>query len=411
MMDTLPSDGTDDQSRPPPHQNWSGSLAFRPARFVEPADEEALSALVRRAAREERSVRPVGSAHSSTPIIATDDTLVSLGNLRRLEDWDGARCQATVGSGAKLIDIGKELAGVGLTFPNYGDVASQTVAGVIATGTHGSGRELHNLSMMMIGGRLVTSAGEIREFSFEHDPDFVRALRVSLGALGILSAVRLQLVPLFDLHRQEWCLGTDDCMERLEAMSLENRNIDFYWYPRSDVVKLRCLNRPGNAPDYSGFARLVEDLTGPAHEVIAKHTGISQRFEEMEYALPIEAGPACFAEVRRRMKGKWRRIVGWRVLYRFIKADDSWLSEAFGRDTVAISLHQNASLPFQRFFADLEPIFRNYGGRPHWAKKHSLVSEDLRPLYPMWDRFAALRRSMDPERVFGTPYLDSLLGS
>lgn len=69
---------------------------------------------------------------------------------------------------------------------------------------------------------------------------------------------------------------------------------------------------------------------------------------------------------------------------------------AFGRPTVAISLHQNATLPFWDYFGDIEPLFREYGGRPHRAKKHTLRAGDLRPLYPEWDRLRKIRRQMTP---------------
>jgi FAD/FMN-containing dehydrogenase len=84
--------------------------------------------------------------------------------------------------------------------------------------------------MVLIGGRFVTADGEVREVSFEQDPDFIRALRVSFGTLGVFSSMRLQLEPIYDLHRQEWCCQIDDCLSRLDEISRENRNFDFYWY-------------------------------------------------------------------------------------------------------------------------------------------------------------------------------------
>ncbi len=126
--------------------------------------------------------------------------------------------------------------------------------------------------------------------------------------------------------------------------------------------------------------------------------------------MPAEAGPECLGKLRARIKERWRRSVGWRLLFRYIKADDSWLSEAYGRNSVSISLHQNATLPYWDFFLDLEPIMRDHGGRPHWAKKHSLRAAELRPLYPMWDRFLALRQEMDPGGRFLTRYLRGLFG-
>jgi FAD/FMN-containing dehydrogenase len=130
----------------------------------------------------------------------------------------------------------------------------------------------------------------------------------------------------------------------------------------------------------------------------------------MEFALPLERGIACFQEVRQRVKERWRATVGWRVLVRTIAADDAYLSLANGRTTVTISLHQNSTLAYQDYFDDIEPIFRAYDGRPHWGKKHSLHAPELRPLYPEWDRFLALRHRHDPGGVFLNGYLCDLLG-
>jgi FAD/FMN-containing dehydrogenase len=66
-------------------------------------------------------------------------------------------------------------------------------------------------------------------------------------------------------------------------------------------------------------------------------------------------------------------------------------------------------LPFEPYFSHIEPIFRAYGGRPHWGKKHNLSAEDLRPLYPKWDEFAAIRCRLDPDGVFLSPSQRRLL--
>jgi FAD/FMN-containing dehydrogenase len=390
-------------------ENWSGSLRFSPQRIETPQTESALAELVREAAKSGMSIRPVGSGHSSTPIFATEGILVSLGHFQGLKRYDLAGKIAVLAAGTEVGQVGKLLHSVGLALPTYGDVATQTIAGVISTGTHGSGRDLWNLSMTCIGGRAVTAAGEIFEFTFEENPDFVRGFRVSLGTLGILTEVTLRLMPDVALRRQEWCTDHDRSIGRIDELSRDNHSFDFYWYPRSDEVKLRCINLPERAPDYSDFAKLVEDRTGPSFEVVPKHSGLPDRFDEMEYSIPAAHGLACFEELRGRIKGKWRRIVGWRLLYRFIKADDSWLSEAYGRETVSISLHQNSSLHWREFFRDLEPIFWAHEGRTHWAKKHTLKATELRDLYPMWQPAMELRRQMDPNGTLLTPYLRELL--
>jgi len=386
--------------------NWSGSLRFSPSRIERPGSEEEVRQIVKRSCERGEVIRPVGAGHSSTPIIETEDVLLSLDGYRGLVGYDEERCQATVRAGTTLKEAGGFLADVGMAFHTLGDINVQTVVGAICTGTHGSGKSLKNLASILIGGRMVTAQGEIMEFS-QQDEDLLRAMRVSLGALGIFTEVKLQLVPSYSLRRQEWCSTIDSCLENLHDLIESNRHFDFYWYPRSDRVKLRTYNLPGESYADLPYAELVEDRTGASHLVIPKVRTL--RFNEMEYFLPLENAVDCFEEVRRRVKNDHRREVAWRVLFRTITPDDAYLSGSYGRETATIALLHNASLPFWRYFQDLEPVLLEYGGRPHWAKKHTLRARDLRALYPEWDTFVRIREKLDPQGVFLSPYLRGLL--
>ncbi|MBU6281605.1 oxidoreductase, partial [bacterium] len=92
--------------------------------------------------------------------------------------------------------------------------------------------------------------------------------------------------------------------------------------------------------------------------------------------------------------------VEWPVEFRTLAADRSWIGPASGRATVTISLHQGADLPCEEFFRDCEPIFLAHGGRPHWGKRHFRDGAWAREAYPSWERFAALRRELDPHGTF-----------
>jgi FAD/FMN-containing dehydrogenase len=373
-----------------------------------PTSEEDVVALVRAARAAGRTLRPVGTGHSSSEILCTDSVLVR-GELSGIRSSDATAKEVTVGANTTLKDLGSALLEMGFAIHNYGDVDVQTVAGAVATGTHGSGRQLQNLATMLIGARVVTGTGEIADYSIEMHSDILRALRVSLGTLGICTALRIRVLPAYELHRREWCTSADAALSHFDDLADRCRHLDFYWYPRSDEVKLRTLDEPGQLPDSLPYARRVDDQCGPASKILPRTREL--RFEEMEYAVPASAGPNCFSEVRERMKARHRREVAWRVLYRLVRADDAYLSTAHGQDVATISLHHNAGLPFWDFFRDIEPIFRAHGGRPHWAKKHTLRAAELRPLYPQWDRFLDIRRRLDPDGVFLSPQLDALLGA
>ncbi|MDG4801040.1 D-arabinono-1,4-lactone oxidase [Micromonospora sp. WMMD980] len=258
---------------------------------------------------------------------------------------------------------------------NLGDVDYQSIAGATATGTHGTGLGFGNLSTQLTGVRLVTGTGEVLEIDAERNPDLLPAARLSLGALGVVTQVTLDVQPRYDLHRRSWCARLDWTLDHLAERA------------------------PAGTPR--------RDQVGPTHRTIPRHREL--RFEEIEYMLPAEAFPACFAEVRRRVRERHRRVAGWRVLVRTIAPDDIWLSTAYGRPTTTIACLQNTSLPHEEYFHDMAAVFRHHGGRPHWGKKHWLGARELRPRYPRWDDFQAVRRRLDPDGVFLAPDLARLL--
>ncbi|MEV0393566.1 D-arabinono-1,4-lactone oxidase [Polymorphospora rubra] len=396
--------------------NWSGSLSFTPGGYAEPADEEAVCELVRRARADRTKLRPVGSGHSSSPLVRTDGTLVSLDRMAGVIGDDPAAGRATVWAGTKLKALGEGLYDAGLAMDNLGDVDYQSIAGATATGTHGSGLGFGNMSTQVAGVRLVTGGGEILDISARDNADLFAAARLSLGALGVVTRITLDVQPRYELRRRSWCAHVDWTLDHLAELQHTNRNMDFYWYPRSEQTQIRTMNRRDREPDIHPWwagrepgpgGHPPEVQVGPTHRTIPRHREL--RFEEIEYMLPSEAFPACFAEVRRRIRERHRRVAAWRVLVRTVAADDIALSNAYGRATTTIACLQNSSLPYEEYFRDMESVFRQYGGRPHWGKNHWLTARELRPLYPRWDDFRAARRRLDPDGVFLTPDLARLL--
>ncbi|MEO3744257.1 D-arabinono-1,4-lactone oxidase [Plantactinospora sp. B5E13] len=388
-------------------RNWSGSLRFVPGGYVVPESEDEVRALVHRAREDGTTIRPVGSGHSSSPLVRTDGLLLDLRRLAGLLDEDHHRRQATVGAGSQLRDLGERLYDAGLAMDNLGDIDLQTIAGATATGTHGTGLQFGNLSTQVAGARLVTGTGEVLEISADRNPELLPAVRLSLGVLGVLTRITLRLTPVYELRRRTWCADLDWTLDHLAQLQRENRNMDFYWYPRSDLTQVRTLNLVGEEPQLRPPGPYRQDVTGSSHRNIPRHRDL--RFEEIEYMLPSTEFRACFAELRQRIRERHRRYVGWRVLVRTVAADDIPLSNAYGRATTTIACLQNTSLPHDEYFADVETVLRRHGGRPHWGKKHSLTAAELRPLYPGWDAFGRIRRRLDPDGVFLTPDLARLL--
>lgn len=387
-------------------QNWSGRVQCVPAAIERPASEDAIADAVRAAEHAGRTLRVAGSGHSFTPLVATDGVLLSLDELRGVVSVDRDAQRASIRAGTKIADLGADLRASGLALANQGDVDVQALAGALGTGTHGTGATLGSISSQVRGMTIVTGSGEIVSCDAANDPELLEAARVSFGVLGVVTRATMQLVPAYRLHERVWKTAILDCLEHLDEHIRAHRHFEFFWYPHKDYAEMKALD---------ATQRDVDPLDGVKGERIDWSDRVfptvrDLRFNEMEYAVPRDAGEACFRAVRERMRTRHPDVV-WPVEYRTVAADGGWLSPMHGRDSIAISIHQDASLPCDAFFADVEPIFREHGGRPHWGKIHYLRAPELAPLYPMWERFLETRRRLDPRGVFLNPHLREVLGA
>jgi FAD/FMN-containing dehydrogenase len=392
--------------------NWSGSVSFQPAETCHPQSREDLRLLVEQARSGGRTIRPVAHGHSSMPLSKTSEMLVDVRGISGVVECDRASLTARIRAGTGLAELGPALASCGLALENYGDVDYQSIGGVLATGTHGTGLRLGNFPSNLLGFELVTGTGEVVEVG-PADSDELRAGRLNLGALGMISEVTLKLVPAIELHRLEWCVHIDECLDRWDDLVAENRNFDFYWHPRRDEAQIRILNPVGETPsalvnELAPGGRFRKELVGPAHEVQPQDRGM--KFDEMEHSLPISSFREAFDQTRERVKEVHRRVVGWRVLCRTVAPDDGFLSPFLDRESATIAHLQNATLPWREYFDDMEPRMRSLGGRPHFGKKHSARAADLRAMGLELDRFNEVRRGFDPDGIFLNDHLRDLLG-
>lgn len=390
--------------------NWSGSVVCRPRQLLLPESEAEVAQIVRQAAVDEQTVRVAGSGHSFTPLCASDDVLLSLDRLAGIESVDVDTGQAWIRGGTKLHYLGGPLAEQGLALANQGDVDVQAIAGVVSTGTHGTGATLGSISTQVTGLRLVTASGDIVECSPESDTQLFRAAQVALGALGVIASVRIQLLPVYRLHEVVRREPLADVLENLDERIAANRHFEFFWYSADDAAVTKMLN-PTERPATTGPADDVANSNAERERVDESWrifpTVRERKFNEMEYAVPAERGVECFLEIRELMRTK-HPDVAWPVEYRTVAADDILLSVAQGRATVTLSIHQGANLPHAAFFADAEAIFRRYQGRPHWGKMHSLESGELCRLYEHWEPFQTVRERLDPQGRFLNAHLRGL---
>jgi FAD/FMN-containing dehydrogenase len=394
--------------------NWSGSVTCQPQTIERPASEAELVALINQAREADYTVRVLGTGHSFVPLCASGGMLISLDRLQGLISTDRETRRATVWGGTKLHQMGEPLRQAGMAMENMGDIDRQAIAGAISTGTHGTGRGIGNISTQVVGLRLVLASGEVFDCSTEAEPEIFKAGQVSLGALGVISQVTLRLLPAYRLHERTWIAPFAACFDQLDDLIARNRHSEFFWLPQEDVCAIKTLNPTEAEPQTIGESQAVSgrlvrymkpERIDHSHLIFPSERNIL--FNEMEFALPAADGSDCLLEIRRLMREKYPEVA-WPLEYRTVGADDIYLSPAYGRETVTISIHQAHDLPYQAFFADAEAIFRNHHGRPHWGKIHSHTARQLRDLYPRWDQFQQVRRRLDSGEWFTNDYLRSL---
>jgi FAD-linked oxidoreductase len=426
-------------------RNWAGNERAD-ADVVQPGSADEVAAVLTAAAAAGRRVRPIGSGHSFTGIGRPEDVQLVCAGLAEIGEVsdDGL---VTVGAGVPLHRLNAELVRRGWSLTNLGDIDRQTVAGAIATGTHGTGAGFGGLATQVRGLTLVTPSGDVLRCDATHEPEVFSAARVGLGALGVVVEVTLQAVPAFALRAVEGPGTLTAAIEGFDELMTGTDHVEFYWFPHTDVTLLKCNTRvplgEGLSPlprwravwddeilSNGAFAgvvaagRRVPALIPPLARMSAKALGartwtdhshrvfVSRRrvrFLEMEYAILRADAAAVLAELRRVHEANdWR--AAFPVEVRVAAADDIPLSTASGRESAYIAAHVPAGTDPGPWFAALESIAGEVSGRPHWGKLHGLDASVLRTRYPRFGEFVAVRDRLDPEGVLSNAYLDRVLG-
>ena len=411
--------------------NWSGSVTAT-AQIVRPQSEDELAALVRGA----HTLRVTGAGHSFMPLCESGELIVSLDDMAGELQVAADRQTARIPAGWSIRRLTAALWEEGLALANQGDVNPQSLAGAMATGTHGTGVELGSLATFARGFRLISADGAAHWCDATTNPDLYEAQRLSLGLFGVATEIEVAVVPAFHLseriEKRRWA----EIRESYDDLAQQHRHVEFWFFPHSDDVILKTLDPcdPCEPPptttdmEEASFRRILNIAArlpfltpslqrlmmksgisgrrrGPAHLVFPSDRTI--RFEEMEYEMPRAAGLDTLFEVVGWIRRK-RLPVTFPFEFRTVAADDIWMSPMNAGPVAAISMHQYAKMPWRNLFAEAETIFRGHGGRPHWAKRHTLTRADVAALYPMAGRYAAVRRAADPGGKFLNPHLESL---
>ncbi|WP_026613480.1 D-arabinono-1,4-lactone oxidase [Ensifer aridi] len=403
-------------------RNWVGNQSCIVRHRGAPESEAILAEMVREATSAGLNVRCAGSGHSFTPVALTSGLMLTLSSMQGVVKIDEARKRVSVKAGTTINRLGKALKANGLSLINQGDIDSQALAGALTTGTHGTGAALGNMASQIVGMRLVQPNGSILVVD-ETTPDLLEAARVSVGMLGVISEITLQVMDSYNLYEKLWRCDFDECMEQHDELAARHRHFGFFWCPVPESRHCYCLPDTSSVSTTEKTADVCEmkviDITDrppmeSAFERIAYSSEIYPieyvpNFHELEYAVPVAHGKEAVKAVRRLMLDKHPTCI-YPIEYRFTAGDSGWISPFYKQDSITLSVSGEPGTDYWEYLKDVDTILRQYGSRPHWGKLHFLGAEDVAALYPRSGDFRALRAKVDPEGRFLNDHLRQLFG-
>jgi FAD-linked oxidoreductase len=400
--------------------------------------------LIKRAVNSQQRVKVVGSGHSFTGIAVPDEVMVDLARMNQILNVDHANGLITVQAGIVLSDLNAHLELHQLSMPNLGDVTYQTLAGALSTSTHGTGLQRTGLAAQIRSFKIISASGELLFCDPQHNSEVFHCGRVSLGALGVITEVTLNVVPAFNLRAVEQPMRISHVLDNFPQLITDNDFFEFYWVPhtkwaltKANNVSTDVIDSPGRFATWYNkmfmenyafgmlcrvgrlFPRLIPRLatilpsSGRVEYVNVSHRIFSSKrlvkFYEMEYSIPLDALVPALREVMQMVDDRGFRI-SFPVEVRCTGSDDIPFSTSTGRRSAYIAVHMFKGSEYDEYFSAVETILRKYEGRPHWGKIHNLNANDISSLYPEYQRFIEVRNQLDPEGVFTNDYLRRVLG-
>ncbi|KAJ5535305.1 hypothetical protein N7527_001559 [Penicillium freii] len=446
------------------HHTWAKTFFSRPELYIRPQTIPEIQQLVTLARRCRRRIVTVGSGHSPSDLTCTSSWLVNLDDFNRILHVDPSTGSVTVEAGIRLSHLGAQLEEHGLTLENLGSIDSQSIAGVIATGTHGSSLRHGLVSECIDSLGLVLANGQLVRCSPTNNPDLFRAGLVSLGALGIVVEVTFKATPTFKIAwRQEryslprvldeWSTGLWTSHEFVRVWWLPYEKGAIVWRADKTDLPLRAPPKSfyGDALGYHIYHNLlalasyvprilpwvewfvfgmqygfragstITEAVEPARSGLLMNCLYSQFVNE--WAIPLEKGPEAIGRLSAWLHGDMetaRIPFSSKGLYVHcpveVRVSDTSLNtkprpflDPTKRDGPTLYLNATLYRPYlrdppcrDRYYEAFEWLMREMGGKPHWAKNfHTLNSHELGTAYGSdMESWMKVRSEVDADGMF-----------
>ena len=420
-------------------QNWSQNVSFSPKQILVPKTEAEIAAIVKTAREQQKNVRVGGSRHSFTRLLPTDDIFIDLSHFDKILDLDLTQGWARVQAGIRIKKLGDELLKKGAAIQNQGDIDVQTISGAINTGTHGTGLDFGNLATFVLEFTIVNGKGEVLICSPTQNANLFHYGRIALGTMGIVTEYKIRIIPAYKLRLDIAPCPMEDALQNFDQNNNKNRNYEFYYMIHSQIAMQKTSNISTAPPKENHIGNWLNDVilensvfwtisrlcqTFPSlnlplsrwiASMVSKHTKNNWahkvystvrwvKFREIEYNIPYEHFEPCIRAIIARIEEK-KYPTNFPIECRAVAADDIPLSPAFGRKSAYIAVHTFYKAHCPSYFADIERIFQQYEGRPHWGKENTCDKTYFQKMYPEFDNFNHQRQEADPDGIFLNEYL------
>jgi len=407
--------------------NWAGNIVFAAQQLHRPTSIPELQNLVTGTER----LRVLGSGHSFNRISDTTGDLISLAALPRVVEIGADRRTVRVDGGIRYGDLVAHLDAAGLALHNLASLPHISVAGAITTATHGSGERNGNLATAVAAIELVRADGELVVLR-RGEPGFAGSV-VGLGALGVVTALTLDVVPTFEIRQYVYDdLSRDALGQHLPDILAAGYSVSLFTNWASTTINHVWVKRQDPMQDGPFFGARPAD--GPRHPVpglpadnSTEQAGVPGPWHARLPHFRMEFTPSTGAELQSeymvsrdraleaidavaRVREKIAPVLQVNEI-RTVAADDLWLSMNYQRDSLGLHFtwiaDTAAVLPA---VAALEESLASLDARPHWGKVFTMDPATIRSRYERFADFAELVKRYDPTGTFRNAWLDDLLG-
>ena len=405
--------------------NWAGNHRYRAERIHRPSTLEEVQEIVAEAGR----VRALGSRHSFNAIADASD-LVTLSALPTDVVLDRAARTVSFGAGITYGELAGALKGEGMALENLASLPHISVAGAVATATHGSGDANGNLATAVAALEMVTSSGDVVTAA-RGDPDF-DGLVVGLGALGVVTRLALDVEPAYEVRQRVFeDLAWDRLFESFDAITGAGYSVSVLTRWADAVDQVWVKSRVTDAPE-----AVREDLFGARPATEERHlilgidpvnctpqlgrpgswadrlphfrmgfTPSSGQELQSEYLVPREHAVAAIQAVR--ALGPRLRPLLQVCEIRTVAADALWMSPQYERDTVGIHFTwKRDPETVGRLAAAVEVALAPFAPRPHWGKFFLAGAATTADRYERLKDFRGLVERLDPRGAFRNDWLE-----